>query len=65
MGWMWTKATKAWAKEKYSPLPATTDGNYLNYYIGFNNGAWTADKENQVRTTYYHGNCGVCHTDEY
>jgi hypothetical protein len=65
MGWMWTNATNAWAKQKYSPLPATTDDNYLNYYIGFDNGAWAADAENQVRTTYYHGNCGVGHTDEY
>jgi len=65
MGWMWTNATNAWAKQKYSPLPTTTDDSYLNYYIGFDNGAWAADAENQHSTIYYHGNCGVGHTDEY
>jgi hypothetical protein len=49
----------------YSPLPAATHDNYLNYYIGFDNGAWAADKENQNSTTYYHDNCGAGHTNEY
>ena len=63
--WMWTNATSEWAKQKYSPLPATTNDNFMHYYIGFDNGAWAADAENQNTTTYYHGNCGVGHTDEY
>jgi hypothetical protein len=57
MSWMWTNATNAWAKEKYAPPPATTEDNYMNYYIGFDNGAWAADAENQHSTTYYHGGC--------
>src|SRR5215469_12703895 len=31
----------------YSPLPAHTNDNYTNYFIGFDNGAYAADKENQ------------------
>ena len=49
----------------YSPLPAHTNYNYTNYYIGFDNGAYAADKENQHSTVYYHDNCGTDHTNEY
>ena len=49
----------------YSPLPAHTNDNYTNYYIGFDNGAYAADKENQHSTVYYHDNCGTDHTNEY
>ncbi len=49
----------------YSPLPTHTDDNYTNYFIGFDNGAWAADKENQHSTVYYHDNCGSDHTNEY
>jgi hypothetical protein len=49
----------------YSPLPTHTDDNYTNYYIGFDNGAWAADKENQHSTVYYHDNCGTNHINEY
>jgi hypothetical protein len=63
--WMWTNASSDWAKQKYSPLPATTKDNYMHYYVGFDNGAWAADAENQNATVFYHGNCGVGYTDEY
>jgi hypothetical protein len=49
----------------YSPLPAHTDDNYTNYFIGFDNGAWAADGDNQHSTVYYHDNCGTDHTNEY
>jgi hypothetical protein len=49
----------------YSPLRIHTDDNYTNYFIGFDNGAWAADKENQHSTVYYHDNCGSDHTNEY
>jgi hypothetical protein len=49
----------------YSPLPAHTNDNYTNYFIGFDNGAYAADKENQHSTVYYHDNCGTDHTNEY
>jgi hypothetical protein len=49
----------------YSPLPAHTNDNYTKYYIGFDNGAYAADKENQHSTVYYHDNCGTDHTKEY
>jgi len=49
----------------YSPLPAHTNDNYTNYFIGFDNGANAADKENQHSTVYYHDNCGTDHTNEY
>ena len=49
----------------YSPLPTHTNDNYTNYYIGFDNGAYAADKENRHSTVYYHDNCGTDHTNEY
>jgi hypothetical protein len=52
----------------YSPLPAHTDDNYTNYFIGFDNGAYAADGENQHSTVYYHGTCvadQIKHTNEY
>jgi hypothetical protein len=54
-----------WARSKYSPLPAQTADNYTNYYIGFDNGAYAADGENQHSTTYYHNRCGSDHNPEY
>jgi hypothetical protein len=49
----------------YSPLPAHTNDNYTNYFIGFDNGAYAADKQNQHSIVYYHDNCGTDHTNEY
>jgi hypothetical protein len=49
----------------FSPLPAHTDDNYTNYFIGFDNGVWAADMANQHSTVYYHNNCGSGHTTEY
>ena len=42
-----------------------SNDNYTNYFIGFDNGAYAADKENQHSTVYYHDNCGTDHTNEY
>jgi hypothetical protein len=49
----------------FSPLPAHTNDNYTNYFIGFDNGVWAADMANQHSTVYYHNNCGSGHTTEY
>ena len=62
---------RAWQNDTSVTLPAHTNDNYMHYYVGFENGATAADKENNYSTTYYHGGCPTqptwspSHTKEY